>query len=148
MSFDLDKKEFYQTFIELQENEGTKRALEWSWSALDWTQQELKKYIESSKVDGLHTEIDLLQQEAHISRNFCNNLFVELDELRAEIKRLSGVHKGESIAAYTGGALDERAAVVDLLRECMRDTDRSEDDLDYVLAIIERGEHRRDEEKE
>lgn len=43
MSFDLDEKEFYETFTELQESEGTQRALEWAWSALDWTQQELRK---------------------------------------------------------------------------------------------------------
>jgi hypothetical protein len=43
MSFDLDEKEFYETFAELQESEGTQRALEWAWSALDWTQQELRK---------------------------------------------------------------------------------------------------------
>lgn len=43
MSFDLDEKEFYETFAELQDAEGTQRALEWAWSALDWTQQELRK---------------------------------------------------------------------------------------------------------
>lgn len=43
MSFDLDKEEFYETFAEIQESEGSQRALEWAWSALDWTQQELKK---------------------------------------------------------------------------------------------------------
>ena len=43
MSFDIDEKEFYETFAELQESEGSQRALEWAWSALDWTQQELRK---------------------------------------------------------------------------------------------------------
>jgi hypothetical protein len=43
MSFGLDKEEFYETFAELQDAEGSQRALEWAWSALDWTQQELRR---------------------------------------------------------------------------------------------------------
>jgi hypothetical protein len=43
MSFNVDKEEFYETFAELQDAEGTQRALEWAWSALDWAQQELRK---------------------------------------------------------------------------------------------------------
>ena len=49
MSWDVDEKEFYETFSEIQENEGTKRALEWAWSALDWTQQELQKEAAKSQ---------------------------------------------------------------------------------------------------
>ena len=43
MSFDIDKEEFYETFYELQDAQGSQRALEWAWSALEWTQQELRK---------------------------------------------------------------------------------------------------------
>lgn len=49
MSFDLDKEEFYETFSEFQESEGSQRALEWAWSALDWTQQELLKEATKSQ---------------------------------------------------------------------------------------------------
>jgi predicted nucleotide-binding protein (sugar kinase/HSP70/actin superfamily) len=49
MSFDVDKEEFYETFAELQDAEGAQRALEWAWSAFDWTQQELRKEAAKSQ---------------------------------------------------------------------------------------------------
>jgi len=49
MSFDIDKEEFYETFYELQDAEGSQRALEWAWSAFDWTQQELRKEAAKSQ---------------------------------------------------------------------------------------------------
>jgi hypothetical protein len=49
MSFNVDKEEFYETFAELQDAEGTQRALEWAWSAFDWTQQELRKEAAKSQ---------------------------------------------------------------------------------------------------
>lgn len=49
MSFDVDKEEFYETFAELQDAEGSQRALEWAWSALDWAQQELRKEAAKSQ---------------------------------------------------------------------------------------------------
>jgi len=88
MSFDVDKEEFYETFADLQEAEGSQRALEWAWSALDCTQQELRKETV----------------------------------------------KGQSIAA------EERAAVVAWLRANTCGC------YDFASAI-ERGEHRREEEK-
>ena len=88
MSFDIDKEEFYETFYELQDAQGSQRALEWAWSALEWTQQELRK-------------------EAV---------------------------KNQSIAA------EERAAVVAWLRANTCGC------YDFASAI-ERGEHRREEEK-
>jgi hypothetical protein len=51
MSWDLDKEEFYETFTELQDAEGSQRALEWAWSALDWTQKELRKKEEGEKAE-------------------------------------------------------------------------------------------------
>jgi len=44
MSFDVDEKEFYETFAEIaaDPNRGLDGAMEWAWSALHWTQQELR----------------------------------------------------------------------------------------------------------
>ena len=100
MSFDVDKEEFYETFAELQDAEGSQRALEWAWSALEWTQQELRK-------------------EAV---------------------------KNQSIVAK------ERAAVVAWLRRKATDDFcalrvKEACDAEKSADVIERGEHRREEEK-
>ena len=43
MSWDVDEKEFYETFAEITEDRGIEEAKRWAWSALDWTQKELRK---------------------------------------------------------------------------------------------------------
>ena len=43
MSWDVDEKEFYETFAEMTEDRGIEDAKRWVWSALDWTQKELRK---------------------------------------------------------------------------------------------------------
>ena len=43
MSWDVDEKEFYETFTEITEDRGIEEAKRWAWSALDWTQKELRK---------------------------------------------------------------------------------------------------------
>jgi hypothetical protein len=138
MSFDLDKEEFYQTFTELQENEGTKRALDWAWSALEWTQLELSK---ESLIDGVDGEVynmgrsmgqaDIAASLRHILDPEDKNHWSIIGVLK-EVVRLSG----------------ERAAVVAFLRETLAtsETVYASDDLDYAIAIIERGAHRREEE--
>ena len=87
MSWDVDEKEFYETFAEIESERGIEEARRWAWSALDWTQKELRK-----KEDGVK---------------------------------------------------DERAAVVAFLRETLAtsETAYASDDLDYAIAIIERGGH-------
>ena len=42
MSWDVDEKEFYETFAEITQDRGLEEAKRWAWSALDWTQQELR----------------------------------------------------------------------------------------------------------
>ena len=87
MSWDVDEKEFYETFAEIELEHGIEEAKQWAWSALDWTQKELRK-----KEDGVK---------------------------------------------------DERAAVVAFLREMLAtsETAYASDDLDYAVAVIERGGH-------
>lgn len=43
MSWDVDEKEFYETFAEIESDRGTEDAKLWAWTALDWTQKELRK---------------------------------------------------------------------------------------------------------
>ena len=43
MSWDVDEKEFYETFAEITEDRGLEEAKRWAWSALDWTQKELRE---------------------------------------------------------------------------------------------------------
>jgi hypothetical protein len=40
MSWDVDEKEFYETFAEITEDRGIEEAKRWAWSALHWAQQE------------------------------------------------------------------------------------------------------------
>jgi hypothetical protein len=51
MSWDVDEKEFYETFAEIaaDPNRGFDGGMEWAWSALDWTQQELQKEAAKSQ---------------------------------------------------------------------------------------------------
>jgi hypothetical protein len=51
MSWDVDEKEFYETFAEIESERGIEEAKQWAWSALDWTQKELRK-----KEDGVKDE--------------------------------------------------------------------------------------------
>ena len=51
MSWDVDEKEFYETFAEIESEHGIEEAKRWAWSALDWTQKELRK-----KEDGVKDE--------------------------------------------------------------------------------------------
>ena len=43
MSWDVDEKEFSETFAEITQDRGLEEAKRWAWSALDWTQQELRE---------------------------------------------------------------------------------------------------------
>jgi len=69
--------------------------------------------------------------------------------LRAEVSRLRVIHSDlrRMVDGLETAAHEERAAVVAWLRE-VRDTSETayaSDDLDYAIAVIERGEHRREE---
>ncbi len=49
MSWDVDEKEFYETFAEIESEHGIEEAKRWAWSALDWTQKELRNKEEVVK---------------------------------------------------------------------------------------------------
>jgi hypothetical protein len=43
MSWDVDEKEFYETFAEITEDRGLEEAKKWAWAALDRPQMELRE---------------------------------------------------------------------------------------------------------
>ena len=49
MSWDVDEAEFYETFAEIELARGIDGAKEWAWSALNWTQQELRERDEQNR---------------------------------------------------------------------------------------------------
>ena len=51
MSWDVDEAEFYETFAEIaaDPNRGLDGAKGWAWSALHWTQQELRERDEQNR---------------------------------------------------------------------------------------------------
>jgi hypothetical protein len=84
--------------------------------------------------------------------------FVTVSALVAEVERLREINDGfllelgrqlALLRDQKRGEKEERAAVVALLRETIAtsETASASDDLDYAIDIIERGEHRREEEK-
>jgi hypothetical protein len=52
MSWDVDEKEFHETFAEIESERGIEEAKVWAWSTLDWTQKELAKETKRCSVDG------------------------------------------------------------------------------------------------
>lgn len=102
--------------------------------------------------------IDLDALEAAIAEGEKKNFFVApiVKELIAELReaREQRILDNEEAARLYDFARDkgqalERAAVVALLRETLAtsETAQASDDLDYAIDIIERGAHRREEER-
>jgi len=84
-----------------------------------------------------------------LTPNEAGALVAEIERLRDQ-RRLDNEETARlyDFARDKGAAL-ERAAVVAFLRETLAtsETAYASDELDYAIAIIERGEHRREEEK-
>jgi hypothetical protein len=76
-------------------------------------------------------------------------LVTEVERLRAECRTLQEWCEiaAEAENQNADEARKERAAVVSFLREWQNTMDDriTHDDLDYAIAVIERGEHRREE---
>ena len=91
MSWDVDEKEFYETFAEIESERGIEEAKQWAWSALDWTQKELRK-----KEDGVKDEraaVVALLRERAARRGFTVNCPDELAWCADSIER--GEHRRE-----------------------------------------------------
>jgi hypothetical protein len=87
MSWDVDEKEFYETFAEIESERGIEEAKRWAWSALDWTQKELRKKEEGVK-DERAAVVAWLREEGSI-----NSILSPLKGAADEIER--GEHRRE-----------------------------------------------------
>lgn len=138
MSFDIDEKEFYETFAEITQDLGLEEAKRWAWSALDWTQQELRKEGKSNEVDGEAYNMGRSEGQADIAASL--SLILDPEDknhwniigLLKEVVRLSG----------------ERNAVVAHLRERAihgaGNTITVEDACTILADLFELGEHRQE----
>ena len=96
MSWDVDEKEFYETFAEMTEDRGIEDAKRWVWSALDWTQKELRKKEEelteerAAVVKWLRAEAEAAAQTYTVQAGQWAN---RIDGLADDIER--GEHRRE-----------------------------------------------------
>jgi len=146
MSFDIDEKEFYETFAEITGDRGLEEAKRWAWSALNWTQQELRNEAEKNKVDGEVFNMGRSEGQANIAAS----LSLILDPEDKNHWNIIGLLK--EVVRLTG----ERAAVVAYLRQPSEHPDptriitmRADEWARRVNAdadFIESGGHRPEEE--
>jgi hypothetical protein len=123
--------------------------------------------IESRIADGIYGDDRLHRAARNDAFSALAEILAEVEHLRATVAALRAsvppVHPADSWhEAWTAALVDakkegarsaveeraaERAAVVAWLRETLAtsETAYASDDLDYAIAIIERGEHRREE---
>ena len=93
-----------------------------------------------------------LYQQDNLQQADLDAVYDEIEALVAKVERLRA-HRESCVAnllkGYETGKADERAAVVAWLREWQNTMDDriTHDDLDYAIAVIERGEHRREEDE-
>jgi hypothetical protein len=90
MSWDIDEKEFYETFAEIESDRGIEDAKLWAWSALDWTQKELRKKEEGAKEERAAV-VSWLRSEAEAENPFYTQS--NLDYTATMIER--GEHRRE-----------------------------------------------------
>lgn len=86
---------------------------------------------------------EFLTRESKFYRGRTRELEAEVEALRAQVQELQAL--GVSLhKAADAGAQAERAAVVAWLREWQNTMDDriTHDDLDYAIAVIERGDNR------
>ena len=156
MSWDVDEKEFYETFAEITEDRGLDEAKRWAWSALHWTQKELrerdKENDELRKNSNLYTENLPKPHEAGKPSELAQRVTEAFRSSAADAVAVN-LARGNTVVGEVDGewiaTRDERAAVVAWLNglategfillkineACMAE--------EWALAI-ERGEHRRE----
>jgi len=95
MSWDVDEAEFYETFAEIaaDPNRGLDGAKEWAWSALHWTQQELRER-DKEKPSPLMEELVLLRSEHQEQARLLGmgsereaRLIAQLEEAKKELQQ-------------------------------------------------------------
>lgn len=124
MSWDVDQKEFYETFAEITEDRGLDEAKRWAWSALHWTQKELrerdKENDELRKNSNLYTENLPKPHEAGKPSELAQRVTEAFRSSAADAVAVN-LARGNTVVGEVNGkwiaTRDERAAVVAWLRE-------------------------------
>jgi len=151
MSWDVDEKEFYETFAEITEDRGLDEAKRWAWSALHWTQKELrerdKENDELRKNSNLYTENLPKPHEAGKPSELAQRVTEAFRSSAADAVAVN-LARGNTVVGEVNGewisARDERAAVVAWLRDCALDPETTGAEMRLFqnqATIIERGEH-------
>ena len=153
MSWDVDEKEFYETFAEITEDRGLDEAKRWAWSALHWTQKELrerdKENHELRKNSNLYTENLPKPHEAGKPSELAQRVTEAFRSSAADAVSVN-LARGNTVVGEVDGewiaTRDERAAVVAWLQAASQRW-AVDDPLNEAADAIERGEHRREERK-
>jgi hypothetical protein len=105
-------------------------------------------YQQSGPMPQLHLihEADLNTLVAEVER--LNDLIAETNAASADTAMRWAQESREAYRQRDAATIDERAAVVAFLRETLAtsETAYASDDLDYAIAVIERGAHRKESE--
>ena len=154
MSWDVDEKEFYETFAEITEDRGLEEARRWAWSALHWTQKELrerdKENDELRKNSDLYTENLPKPHEAGKPSELAQRVTEAFRSSAADAVAVN-LARGNTVVGEVNGewiaTRDERAAVVAWLQAASQRW-AVDDPLNEAADAIERGEHCREEKEE
>ena len=160
MSWDVDEKEFYETFAEITEDRGLDEAKRWAWSALHWTQKELrerdKENDELRKNSNLYTENLPKPHEAGKPSELAQRVTEAFRSSAADAVSVN-LARGNTVVGEVDGewiaTRDERAAVMAWLRAeaeaaAQTYTLQAGEWANRIVGLadsIERGEHRREE---
>jgi len=128
MSWDVDEKEFYETFAEITEDRGLDEAKRWAWSALDWTQKELrerdKENDELRKNSNLYTENLPKPHEAGKPSELAQRVTEAFRSSAADAVAVN-LARGNTVVGEVNGewisTRDERAAEVERLRALLHE---------------------------
>lgn len=159
MSWDVDEKEFHETFAEITEDRGLDEAKRWAWSALHWTQKELrerdKENDELRKNSNLYTENLPKPHEAGKPSELAQRVTEAFRSSAADAVAVN-LARGNTVVGEVNGewiaTRDEREAVVKWLRDEAEAAAQTftlqagewANRIDDLADDIERGEHRRE----
>lgn len=150
MSWDVDEKEFYETFAEITEDRGLDEAKRWAWSALRWTQKELrerdKENDELRKNSNLYTENLPKPHEAGKPSELAQRVTEAFRSSAADTVAVN-LARGNTVVGEVNGEWIEKKeqGLIDILNGPVV---HLSDKPTKRMAFYERGEHRREEKEE
>lgn len=161
MSFDIDEKEFYETFAEITQDRGLDEAKRWAWIALDWTQQELRERNKENDELRKHGDVRIESSPKKYEAGKPSELAQRVTEaFRSSAADAVAVNlaRGNTVVGEVNGewidTQEERARVVAWLREEAEAAAQTftlqagewANRIDGLANSIESGEHRCEEE--